>query len=92
MSMNSYASRTVESARLQADVEYVNYLLSYPSIFRYAPEQMLFRLDADQLRTMDVTARIVRTSNQFLAGGGFGDVYKCMYMSDGEQIEVCVVS
>ena len=46
---------------------------------RYAPEW-----DTDQLRTLDLTTRISHA-------GALGDVYKCIYASDGGSIEVCVV-
>lgn len=53
---------------------------------RYAPEW-----DTDQLRTLDLTTRIVQTSYSFSHAGALGDVYKCIYASDGGSIEVCVV-
>ena len=40
----------------------------------------------------DLTDKITRSSNQYCDGGGFSDIYKCIYNSDdGAKLEVCML-
>lgn len=36
----------------------------------------------------DLTPYIVKIDDQYLAGGGFGDVYRCRYIDGSKQQEV----
>ena len=40
----------------------------------------------------DLTDKITRSSNQYCDGGGFSDIYKCVYNGDdGANMEVCML-